>query len=328
MGIHIGLGLNSKSATSGATGAAPEISGESYDPVADKLTLNVSEPVTLYALHNASATPLTAAAIESGAEVTQALAAGIGYVDWNDYLWGAGTWYLHVAVEDADGLTDTITPIEHIRPIPGFTETWAAYAVGNTFAELAADYDRTAGGLFATIVADAAAPDGKACAIESSTANERYMWHKAIKAALGLRTTERIQFKALLRMASLANGRGMLGYTRDTGNLNTGVTVSKSGSTWSIGCQLEGNPSSLSNNVVALTGLADGDLVRVICEIDGLDIKVKAYRDGDPEPGSWTTQTYASAIVFPEFSLGARVTGIDMYVLGYTLAIGADAPEV
>ena len=93
---------------------APVISGESYDTGTDTLTLTVSEAVTLYALHNASATPLTAAAIEAGAEVTQALAAGTGFISWDDSAWATGTWYLHVAVKDAAGNTDTIAPIEHI----------------------------------------------------------------------------------------------------------------------------------------------------------------------------------------------------------------------
>ena len=309
-------------------GTAPVISGETYDPVADKLTLTVSEPVTLYALHNASATPLTAAAIKSGAEVTQALAAGVGYIDWNDDSWGAGTWYLHVAVEDADGLTDTIAPIEHIKPIPGFAEDWSAYAVGNTFTELAADYTRNASQLLCTIVADAAAPSGKGCDISSNTSNERFMHRNDIDAALALRTTERIQWKGLVRMASLNNGRAWLGFSVDIGNLHTGIIISRTGSVWTVSCQLEGNPSSLSNTTAALTGLSDGDLVRVIGEIDGLDVKVKAYLDGDPVPGTWTTRTAASAISLPELHLGARVTGVNMRVLGYTLAIGADAAEV
>lgn len=318
----------SKSATSGAAGAGPVISDVVYNTTTNTLTFKVSKPVTLFATHNTSATPMTAAAIEAAAEVTQVLAAGDGFIDLNDDFWGYDTFYIHVAAKDSGGLTDTIAPIKHIRPIPGFTERWTPYAVGNTFTELAAGYTRNAGSFLADIVADAAAPAGKGCDISSSTANERFMHRNDIDAALALRTTERIQWKGLVRMASLSNGRAWLGFSVDIGNLHTGIVISRTGSVWTVSCQLEGNPSSLSNSTAALTGLSDGDLVRVIGEIDGLDVKVKAYLDGDPVPGTWTTRTAASAISLPELHLGARVSGVNMRVLGYTLAIGADAPEV
>ncbi len=308
---------------------APIVTGEDYDPDTDTLTFTVDEPVTLYALHNASATPLSAATIKAGAEITQALAAGIGYVDWVDDLWGAGTWYLHVMVEDADGLSTVLTPIQHVKPIPGFAEDWSLYSVGNAFADLEAEYTRNPNTISVAIAADASGPDGKRCEIIGVTSNERFISRDDITTALSFRTTERIQFRALLRMASLANARSFVGWAVDTTNVHTGIHITRNASTWTIACQLEGNPNTPgSNSTNMLSGVADNALVRIVCEIDGLDIKGKAYLDGNPEPGSWTVRTAASAISFPQLGLGVRVSGNGLWVLGYTLAIGMDAAEV
>ena len=117
--IFRSFGAVTRKAGGGASDVvAPIISGESYNTTTDTLTLTVSEPVTLYALHNASATPLTAAAIQAGAEVTEVLPAGEAFIDWDDSAWGAGTWYLHIAVRDAGGNTDTATPFSHVIAAP------------------------------------------------------------------------------------------------------------------------------------------------------------------------------------------------------------------
>lgn len=103
----------------GADTTAPVASSVSYDTGTDTLTLAVSEACTLYAMHNASSTPLSAATIQSGAEVTQALAAGIGYITWDDSAWAAGTWYLHICLVDGAGNATVLTPTEHVIAAAG-----------------------------------------------------------------------------------------------------------------------------------------------------------------------------------------------------------------
>lgn len=120
--MRFSFGINfpsSKHRGGGPAPAAPIVTDEAYDAGTDTLTFQVDpgSPAiyTVYALHNASATPLSAATIEAGAEVTQLTAAGTGYISWDDDAWGAGTWYLHVMVKNmATGLTTVLTPIEHI----------------------------------------------------------------------------------------------------------------------------------------------------------------------------------------------------------------------
>lgn len=103
-----------------AGGGAPDITAPIVASVVyaagppTTITFNVNEACTLYALRNASAAPLTGAAIQAGAEVTQAIAAGDGYISWDDSGWAAGTWYLHPAFRDAAGNFTTIAPIAHV----------------------------------------------------------------------------------------------------------------------------------------------------------------------------------------------------------------------
>lgn len=305
--------------------AAPIISEESY--TAPNIFAESDQDGTVYAKYHSSSTILDADLI-SGATASGPTVAGAIALDVGSPPTTPGTYWLVWGLQNGSGQMTQGTPVEIVVSGPNFVEDWSGFSVGNTFTEVDATYTRNQPQLTVSIATDASGPDGKRCEVSSSAANERHMSRDDMTAALALRTTERIQWKALLRMASLANGRGYLGYAVDATNLHTGITVSRGASTWSIGCQLEGSPNTLTNNTAALTGVADGALVRVIGEVDGLDIKVKAYLDGDPVPGSWTTRTAAGAITFPELQLGARTTGLNLNVLGFNLAIGADAEEV
>ena len=304
---------------------APVISGESYNTTTDTLTLTVSEAVTLYALHNASATPLTAAAIQAGAEVTQAIAAGLGYISWDDSLWGAGTWYLHIAVRDAAGNTAVGTPVQHIIAAPTFTEIWASYVNGDTFTQLDTNYARNSTGLTALIQTEAGAAGGLGCAITTDNNIMRRMDRDDITAALALRTTERVQILAHVEFTTLANSRAGIGYGA-SGTDFTGAAIWRAGAGWAIGVMEAGDPFNLTNKTDVVTTQTDGDMFRIRIEIDGLDVKVRAWESGS-EPGTWTTRTAASAIDIPRLDLvAARLGGANMIVYGYSVGIGADAP--
>lgn len=316
----------------GADTTAPVASSVSYDTGTDTLTLTVAEACTLYALHNSSSTPLSAAAIQSGAEVTQALASGIGYITWDDAAWGAGTWYLHICLKDAAGNTSVLTPIEHVIPIPGFTETWSSYTVGDTWTQIDAAYTRNASGIAPTIVADADSPSGKGLSLIGSTANERWISRDDISAALAVRTTERVNWLTKIKLGSAANARSAMGFM-DGSSLNTGACISRGGvaGTWDIACQLAGNVSTKTSVTNILTGLADGAIYWIRGEIDGLDVKVRVWADGSGEPSGWNTagqsatRTAGAAITIDSLDLTIRTAATMWTCLGYSIAIGADA---
>lgn len=314
----------------GADTTAPVASSVSYDTGTDTLTMAVSEACTLYALHNASATPLSAAAIQSGAEVTQALAAGIGYISWDDATWGAGTWYLHLCIKDAAGNATVINPIQHVIPIPGFTETWSTYTVGDTWTQIDAAYTRNASGIAPTIISDAASPSGKALSLIGTTANERWIARDDISAALAFRTTERVNWLVKVRLGSASNARCAMGYMdASSPSLNTGVLFARGSAagTWDIACQLAGNVNTktAATNITGMTGLADGAICWIRGEISGTDVKVRAWLDGGSEPGTWTTRTAGAAITIDSLDLTIRTAATQLTVLGYSIAIGADA---
>lgn len=295
------------------------------------LSFTVDEDCTMYFLHNASATPLTGPAIKAGAEVTQALAAGYGYPAIDDAAWGAGTWYLHFAFEDAALNTTTITPIQHDIAAPGFVEDWSDYANGNTFTELDAAYWRNASNANPAIITDLSAPAGLACSLITGTANERWIERDDITTALSYRTTEDVSIKALVRLPSLNVARAVIGFIDHTTELGTGVSFGRitGVNTWKIGAMAIGNVSTRSNTNDAMSGVADGTLIRVEVLISGKDVKIKAYADGGSIPGTYTTQSDASDLVFTNVGLCARVIGgSNLDVLGYNVAIGSTAPEV
>lgn len=316
----------------GADTTAPVASSVSYDTGTDTLTMAVSEACTLYALHNASATPLSAAAIQSGAEVTQALAAGIGYISWDDATWGAGTWYLHLCIKDAAGNATVINPIQHVIPIPGFTETWSSYTAGDTWTQIDVAYTRNTSGIAPTIVADADSPSGKGLSLIGSTANERWISRDDISAALAVRTTERVNWLTKIKLGSAANARSAMGFM-DGSSLNTGACISRGGvaGTWDIACQLAGNVSTKTSVTNILTGLADGAIYWIRGEIDGLDVKVRVWADGSGEPSGWNTagqsatRTAGAAITIDSLDLTIRTAATMWTCLGYSIAIGADA---
>ena len=328
MYLGIGLSIVGRYAAGGGDTTDPVVSDVSYDTGTDTLTLTVDEPVTLYALHNASATPLDAATIEAGAEVTQALAAGIGYVDWDDSAWGAGTWYLHVVVKDAAGNSTVLTPIEHIIAAPGFVETWSDYANGNTFTELDAAYARNSTGFTTNVLTDAGGPDGLGVDLITDTNIVRRMDRDDITAALAARTTERVNILAKVRFASLANSRAGIGFSSASA-VFVGAAIWRAGSGWSVGCMLAGDPFNLTNKTdTSVTSQADSGLFWVRIEVDGLDAKVRAWADGGSEPGTWTTRTAGAAIAFSRLDLvTARLGGPNLRVLGYSVGIDADAPS-
>lgn len=311
----------------GADTTAPVASSVSYDTGTDTLTMAVSEACTLYALHNASATPLSAAAIQSGAEVTQALAAGVGYVDWDDSGWGAGTWWLHVALKDGAGNTTVLDPIEHVIAAPGFTETWGGYTVGDTFAQLDAAYSRSGSIIVGTVVTDADAANSKAVRVGVTSNAFHYMGRDDINAALAARTTERVQVLMQLRFVSTGTTQ-RAGMGRQASSLNTGLRYARTGANAnSLGIQVAGDVNTATNFTSLASGLADLACYWVRMEIDGNDLKARHWLDGASEPGTWTTRTEASAIAFDNLNIIGRALNPCMDVLGYSVAIGADAPE-
>ena len=140
--MRMGLGLGFTRRNGGGGGGdvtGPVVTSIVWDTTTDpdnpSLTFTVDEACTLRALVNTSATPLSAAAIQSGAEVTQALAAGIGYLTFDDSAEPAGTLYLHWSVTDGSGNASVQTALSYVKAAPfvanavrfNGTNTWLSH---------------------------------------------------------------------------------------------------------------------------------------------------------------------------------------------------------
>ena len=124
MRMGLGLGFGPRKATGGGGDVTgPVVTSIVWDTTTDPdnptLTFTVNENCTLRALVNTSATPLSAAAIQSGAEVTEPITAGIGYLDFDDSAEPAGTLYLHWSVTDGSGNASVQTALSYTKAAPG-----------------------------------------------------------------------------------------------------------------------------------------------------------------------------------------------------------------
>lgn len=207
----------------------------------------------------------------------------------------------------------------------GFLEDWSSYAVGNTFTELDAAYSRSAATVAGTIVTNADGPAGKALQFGVTSAAHQALTRDDISTAIAARTTERIQVRCLWKMGTTASARGGFGH-RIAADSHTGILISRfSNINHEVYLQVAGNPSTFTNTTGLGTGYDDGQLVWTLMEIDGNNLKGKVWLDGASEPGSWTTRTEGSAISVSTMGMTLRTGNPSHELLGYRVAIGADA---
>lgn len=325
MQLGFGLGLTmQQSGGGGGDVTAPVITDAAL--VGGTMTANVNEPGTAFWLFNLSATPLTGAAIISSALGSAAIAGGINYIPVDDSGLTPGvSYYLHLTVRDAASNSTTPGAVigPYIVPIPSFLETWSSYVAGNTFTELDPAYSRTDTAALTTIVSDASGPSGLACQISAGA--HKSVLRDDITSALAARTTERVQVRVKWRLLATANARGGFGH-RVSLDSNTGILVQRFGATnHSVYLQVAGNPSTGTNTTALASSLNDNAILWTLIEIDGVDLKGKAWLDGAGEPGSWTTRTEASAIAIASMGPAMRAGAPSHQILGYRVAIGADA---
>jgi len=294
--------------------------------VGDDLELEIDIDGTGYWKWSASATPLTGAAIKAAPDGTEAWF-GPGTVLETIADPGPGTWYLNLVAENVAGFSNVIT-ITEVVPGQTFLEDWSSYAVGNTFTELDAAYSRTNTAITASIVSNADGPDGKACQLTNSGVASLRIWRDDIATALGLRTTERVQFLFKVKFTTLASSRNALGMV--SGNNVWGVNVSRFGGGHAISAGNSSDFTSASPYNMVSENQTDGDVFYIRIEIDGVNVRVRDWEPATPESegGTWTQDLAAgSAVTVTNCSLAQRITGNGLEVLGYSVGIDADAPS-
>lgn len=308
---------------------APAITSQSYDEPTNKLTAEVGEGGTVYALWSASAV-LSDAAIQAGATVVQAYAAGVNYITVDDTGLAPGTWHLQWGVEDAADNFTQGAPVEKIVPIPGFTETWAGFTAGNGNAQIdAGGYALGSGAPTCTIVADASAPSGKALHLTGASSSVRYIARDDVAAAIaagGAYTDVLI----LLRTSAASGARGAVGFAHDTSTAS-GLIVRRVSAGTEIALSTNLDPNTTPELVLA-SAIADDSLRWVRLQFYGTDKlrgKVWAGAVGD-EPGAWSADVAAAAAwagVMTRLDLiGRTATATNLKILGYSVAIGGAAP--
>jgi len=315
--------LKSATPTVDAIADPPVLTLESY--VGDDVELSIDIDGTGYWKWSASATPLSGAAIKAAPDGTEAWF-GPGTVTETIADPGPGTWYLNLVAENVAGFSNVIT-IEEIVAGQTFTETWSSYSNGNTWTQLDTAYDRNSTQMIPTIVTDADGPAGLGLDLTIGTANDRYMARTDISTALALRTTERVQMLVKVEFTTLASARAILGSV-DGSVLNTGILVYRNAANdWRIAIQEDGVWSSGTNRTEFVSGVSDTAIYWIRWEVDGLDLKGRAWADGGGEPGTWgATRTAGAALDVVNAALGNRTSGTAIRVLGYSIGIDANAP--
>lgn len=324
IGLGLRLGMGRGGAGGGGLGA-PVITGQAYDEPTNEITANVDQAGTAFWLFNQVATPLSAAFIIANAVGSAAVTTGINYLTADDTGLPSGTNYLHFTVRNATSqATDPGVVVAFTMPVLSFLEDWSSYAAGDDFADLDPAYSRTDTAALTSIVTNASGPAGLACQISSGA--HKSLFRDDITAALALRTTsQRVQVRTKWKLLSTANARGGFGHRVATDS-NTGIIIQRFGPTAHAAyIQVAGNPSTGTNATGIASGLSDNAILWTLMEIDGLNIKGKAWLDGAGEPGSWTTRTEATAIAVASMGPCGRAGSPSHEILGYRVAIDADA---
>jgi len=306
---------------------APVITGQSYDTPTNTLSADVSEGGTLYALFSASATLLDAA-IQSGATFTGAVDAGINSVVISEIGLTPGTWYLQWGVMDAAGNFSQGTPVTRVVAVPSAVETFSAYTVGDGYTQLNAgspNYVRSSSSLTTAIVADANSTSGKALSLGVSSNAFYYMTKSDFNAILAARTTEVVQVLVKFRLVATSTTQ-RAGFGRQASSLNTGFRFARTAVNSNfVGIQVAGDVNTATNYSAILSGVADGGLYSGRLEINGNDLKGRIWADGAGEPGTWTTITSGSAVVFDNLALIGRASTPGIQLLGFSASVGGTA---
>lgn len=213
-------------------------------------------------------------------------------------------------------------------PSLGFTEieTWSAYAAGNTFTQLDANYDRTSTNVPTPVSADAAGPAGLGVQWGlSSGSSPRVARKDTIRTELLTRVpSEVVQVLVKLRTNS-PNFRGGIGWTNSS--VFTGLATTQfSGSQTQLAIMTEGDLGTLSNKVDLLAGISNGSIVWARFEVEGNTIRGRAWYDGAGEPGSWNTRSHSNDLVFDHLGLVGRTGSSSHFCLGYSIGITTAAP--
>jgi hypothetical protein len=212
------------------------------------------------------------------------------------------------------------------------TETWSSYANGNTFTQLDTNYARTNGVLTTSIATDTDGPAGLACIFSTAGVGAvcAQLHRDDITAQLATRlVTDRVNVLAKIKTLNL-NSRAGIGW-QDGGQLFTGMTVSNTGggnlNQYSL--MTEGNLNNNTPKTDILTGRASGLVFWIRFEVQGADIRGKAWADGAGEPGTWAqTRTHTGNLTFDKFGLvGRGGVAASASCLGYSIGIKADAPS-
>lgn len=210
-----------------------------------------------------------------------------------------------------------------------FREDWSGFAVGNTWTQIDTTYNRTASGVDTTVVADAAAPAGRAVQVIATTTNPRPIWNAA-EAAFGASvsaTTNRIQGLFLFKHTGTNSGRYWLRFINSalTDVAFPGVTV------FNGNCRLQINTDTSSDNVGELLGtLTPGSYYWLRLEQAGVNIRGKLWAFGSPEPAAFVGRVCSAAFSPPAPCFGPRyassVPAAQFDLLYRSAGYNADAP--
>lgn len=217
-----------------------------------------------------------------------------------------------------------------VLPDGGFTatETWSSYVNGNTFTQLDANYARTNSNIGANIATDADGIAGLGCSFGLTAGNTPIsIYRDDITAELATRlVTDRVQ--VLVKMRTVGdNSRAGFGWTNGTNF--TGMCSIWNVSTSTLSIMTEGSLAGGSNKTDVLASIAPASVIWLRFEVEGADLRGKAWADGAGEPGSWMqTRIHSGNLTFSQFGLVTRAGGLITNCLGYSIGINADAPAI
>lgn len=214
-----------------------------------------------------------------------------------------------------------------------FAEPWA-YTNGNTWTQLDTAYTRTSANIVPSIVTDGTAPNGVRLEADSIASTPAGMYRDDIATAIAGGWT-RLQMAGRFRIPSVVNPRGGFGWF--SGTAFYGIRVSRGSSSGTGSARLyAGQDYSVTTGTSSWGATySDDQFLRFRIEIgvpDKQTIRGKIWT-GSTEPawgGAETfTLTTGSAMNPPWLGILTWNNVTDcMKVLGYSVGIDADAPEV
>lgn len=237
-----------------------------------------------------------------------------------------GTLYLrHTATGPNGSSTSTAVAPDVVGRV--YTESWAGYSIGDTFAQLDAAYDRTNASFATTVGADATAPSGKSVTVAIQTSSNLRLWPASFR-AFGDANQSNITVNED-RILFLHTGENLARYhfkpiTAATSSL-PGLIVYNGSARMQIGGEDEN-----SNVGTLMATLTPGTLYWWRGRRQGTSMRGKLWVYGDPEPPTWTERITGSPMLVSTNTIAQRYAlthPANAYsVLWWSMAFNAPAP--